>query len=510
MNKKQTWIVFFALAFLTVLVRLPSLIEPLDNDGGEIAYHARYIIRGEPLYGSHHPDHQLPGIYYTVALIFKLFGDHQVNLKLFLFPLIFACAWLLFLMGRSYVNDLTGVLGAVFYILVSAQVLLTGMMLKREPIANLPLTGGVLLTIILLHKNAPPRRFIWVGLLGAICILDKVIFVTPLVVAGVGILAIAWLERQQQGSLKTAVLRLAWMSIGLIIPLAATGAYFASLGLWDRLMLVFTLGVTWLNQTDQMSAAGMPRPFGFPLFWMGVNNIVLLIFGLLGTYRFARRAFPLRTTKQVIDLVFVLWLIISFALAGLRGGGYPYYVLLVVPSLAFMGAAEIGEAYQRWQAATAGKAPIIMTGFLIALVVGNFAWVNLDLYSHYISYRLGDSSYKDFLYGYKGTGPRSWNAQIIADYIADRTSPDDLIYVWSTDAQIYYFSDRKLPVDILWPVYISVSGPPERIFTPQTKYIIVDMPERLARPEWLMNGLARDYQLETTLAEKDIYRRNSP
>jgi hypothetical protein len=259
-----------------------------------------------------------------------------------------------------------------------------------------------------------------------------------------------------------------------------------------------------------MTASELPRPFGFPLFWMSVNNIALLIFGLIGAYRFSRRAIPLRNTANLLDLIPVLWMIISFALAGLRGGGFPYYVQLVVPSLAFMGAAEIGASYQRWHMVSTQRKSAFGVSILIALVVINFGWANLDLYSHYISYKLGQSSYKDFLYGYKGTGPRSWNAQLIADYIIAHTSPDDRIYAWSTDVQLYYFSDRNPPIDILWPYYVSATGPPERIFTSQTKYIIVDMPERLPRPDWLMNGLARDYQLETTLGEKDLYRRHPP
>lgn len=76
--------------------------------------------------------------------------------------------------------------------------------------------------------------------------------------------------------------------------------------------------------------------------------------------------------------------------------------------------------------------------------------------------------------------------------------------------QIYYFSDHNPPIDILWPYYVSATGSPERIFTPQTKYIIVDLPERLARPEWMLNGLAHYYHLETMNAGKELYRRQPP
>jgi len=303
MHIKRDWGIFLILALLTIAIRLPSFIEPLDNDGGAIAYQARQIIRGEPLYGSHHPDHQLPGVFYTAALGFKLLGDNQISLKIIIIPFILACAWLLFIMGRSNADDLTGFLAAVFYILVSAQILLTGTMVKIEPFANFPITAGVLGTIILLRKDAPARQFFWVGVIGAICILYKPIFVTPLAVAGIGILATSWLERKKTSAWKTAFLRIIWMSVGLILPLTLVGAYFASIGLWNRLLLVFTLGVSWINNTDNMSAAWLPRPFGFSVFWMGANNLVLLLIGLLGIYRFIRRAIPLRNINGVTDLI---------------------------------------------------------------------------------------------------------------------------------------------------------------------------------------------------------------
>lgn len=507
---KRDWYILLALVLLTIVVRLPSLIEPLDNDGGAIAYHARQIIRGNPLYSSHHPDHQLPGVFYTAALAFKLLGDNQLSLKIFILPFIIACAWLIFTMGRTIHSGLTGLVGAVFYILVSSQVLLTGTMVKIEPFANFPLTAGTLTTIMLLRKNAPARRFFWLGVLGAICILYKPIFITPMALAGIGILATAWLDRKQSNALKTVLHRLFWMLAGLSVPLMLTAFYFAALGLWDRLLLVFNLGVDWINNTDNMSASELPRPFGFPLFWMGVNNIALLLLGLFGLYRHIRRAFPIKGNGNVTNLILAFWMIISFALAGLRGGGYPYYVLLVVPSLAFMGASEIDYFHKKWKNDTGLKYNRLGSGTLAMLVIINFAWINLDLYRNYGAYETGQITLKDFLYGYKGTGARSWNAELIAEYIAERTTPDDLIYVWSTDIQIYYFADRRWPIDIPWPVYVSATGPPERVFTPQTKYIVIDSPERLVRPDWLLKGLARSYSLEAVIGEKEIYRLHSP
>ena len=73
--------------------------------------------------------------------------------------------------------------------------------------------------------------------------------------------------------------------------------------------------------------------------------------------------------------------------------------------------------------------------------------------------------------------------------------------------QLYYYADRLPPIDILWPPYVSATGPPERIFNQRTKYIVVDDIKIFSRPEWLLDGLEQNYQLETVINRMEIYRR---
>lgn len=515
MHKKYNWILFFLFALILIVIRLPSLDEPLDNDSGANAFLARQMLRGEILYDKFHPGHHLPGIYYTYEIAFKLFGDTPIAPKLFLLPWALACAWLVFQIGRSFLNDLSGLLGAVFFILVSSQLLLKGTTVEMEHFANLPLTGGVFLSIVLLRNKAPAWQFTWVGFIGAVCILYKIVFVAPLAIAGVSILAEAWLNRSQTHAWKIALLRLVWMAIGLLIPLAVVGAYFASLGLWDRVLLIFKIGFGYMGGSGMFP--WLPPPFGFPILWMAINNAALLVFGLLGTYRCTRRAIPLRNTENLINFMLVLWLVVSFAEAGLRRGGWHQYVLLVVPSLSLMAAFEVTMAYERWKTKTTERQAITGMSVMIALVVLNFGIMNYSLYSNYIVYKLGYISREDFIHGYTNTatktavlGTIALNAETIGIYLQAHTTPDDLIYLATESVQIYYYADREPPIDILWPDFIFATGPAERIFTPRTKYIVLDTPERIEHPQWLMDGLARDYDLETTIADHEIYRRRSP
>jgi hypothetical protein len=504
MYKKTLWISFFTL--LIFIIRLPSLNAILDTDSSVNAFFARQMMNGEILYDKYHPAHHLPGIYYTFVFAFKLFGDSSIAPKLLLLFFFVASTWLIFRMGCVFFDDYAGILGAIFYVLASSQVTLSGMTFEMEHFANLPLTATLFLYLILLRKNSPAIQFIWVGVLGAVCILYKIIFIGPMAAIGISIIAEAWLERKQPGNGKKIFLRTISIILGFMIPLVLVGGYFASMGLWNRVVLVFTLGFNYFND-KALLPGGMvfPKPFGFPLFMIAMNNIALLVFGSIGTYRLIRCAFPMRNSQDLTQFTLVLWIIISFGLAGLRGSGFAHYVLVVVPPLSLMAGFEISTTYQRWQTTAPGKRALFGAGVMMILVVINFFWRNYDLYHRYIQYSLGQASQKDEYFTY---AQDQVEVLAVIDYLKLHSTSEDYIYVWSTNLQAYYYADRLPPMEILWPEYVSATGAPQRIFNPLTKYIIVD-PVKI-RPQWLTDGLEMKYVLEAIVEEQEIYRRKEP
>jgi 4-amino-4-deoxy-L-arabinose transferase-like glycosyltransferase len=494
--KRATLSYFFMLTALVVALRLPSLNRLLDTDSSVNAFFARQMLHGEILYDKFHPAHHLPGIYYTFVLAFKLFGDTPVAPKLLLIVFMLASTWLIFLMGRTFFNDFAGILGALFYILTTSQIYLAGMTAEMEHFANLPLIATMFLCLVLLRKNSPPIQFIWVGILAAICILYKVIFVGSLAAAGISMLIGVWLERNQIDSGRKLFSRLASMAIGLMLPLILVAGFFASMGLWQRLLLVFKLGFNYVNDTSLIVV--FPKPFGFPLFMIAMNNMALLVFGLIGTYRLVRRALPLRTPENLTNITLALWLIFSLALTGFRGGGFPHYPLIAIPPLALITGIEISLSYHNWQITSSKKRAMLGAGIMSALIVINFFWRNYDLYRQFIPKRPGQATIYQLSIGQQ---------EELFDYVASHTTPGDFIYVWSINLQLYYYADRLPPIDIVWPSYISATGPPERIFNPRTKYIVVDNAKIFSRPQWLLDGLEKDYRLETVINGMEIYRR---
>jgi hypothetical protein len=96
----------------------------------------------------------------------------------------------------------------------------------------------------------------------------------------------------------------------------------------------------------------------------------------------------------------------------------------------------------------------------------------------------------------------------LAEFVAAQTEPDDSVYYWSEDVQLYYLANRRSPIDMIWPIDIAASGPPQRVFTPQTQLIIIDRREPApAPPDWFMAELAANYLLEAEFDEQVVYRR---
>ena len=171
-----------------------------------------------------------------------------------------------------------------------------------------------------------------------------------------------------------------------------------------------------------------------------------------------------------------------------------------------MASIEMSGIYQRWKISSEKLANLGRSAF-IALVIFLSLWSNYSLYHDYAMYKLSRISHDKFLQSVYGEG---FAAQQISNYLKAHTSPDDFIYLWSIHVNVYYYADRQPPIDILWPTYIGATGSPSRIFNARTKYIVLDIPKGGQNPQWLTDGLAANYELETVIEGSEIYRRRAP
>ena len=508
---KGTWIFSAALLILVIILRLPALAQPISNDIGANAYGARLILQGEALYGFYHPAHHLPAIYYTYALIFSLLGDHPVVPQLFLIPWIWLNALVLFWIGRKISTPASGMLAAVFYVLIGSMTNLNGDTAEIELFANLPITAGIWLGTRLLEKHSRPPAFASVGALGALCVLYKAIYLAPLAAIGAALLLNAALEQKREAWGELCKIALAIFS-GFAAISGLVMLYFASLGLWPRLWLVFQLGSGYVGLQDSL-------PWYYilltPAILVVAANLIFFLLGLVGATRtlvLLPRALKLSRSKGLAQLMVIVWLLASILAAGISKFGYGHYALLVIPPLALLVGAEIGDLWARIRPRPGFYGFLrraTLPGLLMLAVIGNTVYTSDNYLGGYLKYLTGQIPLDEFVLQDTALGRDNTQASKIAEYLEQRTTPEERIFTWTELAQIPYLANRRSSSDVLWPIYISRLGPPERVFASKPAYVVIgpsflkDQPV----PDWLTNDLARDYQLETDFADYQIYRR---
>jgi hypothetical protein len=120
---------------------------------------------------------------------------------------------------------------------------------------------------------------------------------------------------------------------------------------------------------------------------------------------------------------------------------------------------------------------------------------------------MGLATYQDFLVSVPRQGPYDVNALQLADYLGSHTDPDDRIFLWSDNVQVYYYADRLSPIDLIWPVNIQARGNFRSIFTPRTRYVIFEENMVSEKPDWLPDNFEQLYQYETTIGGAQLYKR---
>ena len=514
LTRYSEWFIFIGITAAVVLIRYPSLEHPFGNDEGANAYHARLISRGEPLYGTHHSAHQLPGVYYSYALGFMLFGDSLWSIKFMVVLFTIGTAYLLHRTGRL-LTDATavGLLAALFYVVLSAHNQLAGMSAQNELFANLPRTAAVFSLLYFHIRQTSPWTFAVTGVLAALSFLYRANYLTPVAVTGFVLLAELWKYRAQSGAWKQTIWRGVWFSVGFVGTLGLVAAYFWAIGLLPRLLLVYPLGVKYVNFRNSVGSNLPPvyQPYWplYPLYGLYRTNVVTLIYGLFGLLTI----FIFRRYRSVGAISIVVWFLLAYAQTTVARVLFYHYYLLLLPPLALLAAYPIPALYRLLVDKIPGAGRT--AGWVAALVLVTAPlWVSFkaeeNYYRQFVRYKSGQQSFEDFLAkGLPFEADKFFQVQKLADYMKAHTTPDDLIYYWSGNVQVYYLADRRTPVDVVWPINVDATGPPERVFNPATKYIILGRSNAVReQPDWLLNGIDQYFIEEEKIDNQIIYRRS--
>ena len=146
---RPLWLLAGGGALVVLLAHLPVFAHRLlDGDEGVYGSIAALMNLGGHLYADGGVDNKPPGIFWTYAATFALFGQYQMNAIHALALVVTAATCLaLFLIGRSTAGPRAGVLAAIFYGILTAAGNPRLLAANTELFMTLPLTVSFLLTV---------------------------------------------------------------------------------------------------------------------------------------------------------------------------------------------------------------------------------------------------------------------------------------------------------------------------------------------------------------------------
>jgi 4-amino-4-deoxy-L-arabinose transferase-like glycosyltransferase len=433
---------FLALASALLLVRLPSLVQPMGADQGLYTYVGDRILAGDVPYRDAW-DQKPPAIHYTYA-VFRAIRGGEWTVPAADLAAAAVAGWLLFRLGGVLIGPSTGAVSALLFLLLSnpAFTRLDGVRLRAqcETFIAVAVTGAFLL-LARPRRAAARSAALGAGVLLGIAFIFKY---NTIVYAGAAIAAL-WLWA-----------RLTWSDVvrigaGFCIPFAAILIVFAASGaLRAFYAATFTYNVQYSGETYSGPTHVLAYLATFPierarvdaLWTLGGAGCLLLI------------AAATRRREALFAPMWVGAACISIAINGSRG--LPQYFVQANPALA-LAAAWGGSLAWSWlrERLSVPVARVAAVSVLTLVAIG--VWrVNqfpklVEQTAFDARYALGRMERAEYLSRY--ADERKYSARAAADlagFLQAHSEPTQRVYVFGFSCAAYVGSGRASASRFFW------------------------------------------------------------
>ncbi|MCC6615871.1 MAG: glycosyltransferase family 39 protein [Anaerolineae bacterium] len=423
-----------AIVVLTCLIALPMLTYPLGRDQGEFAVIGRGLLQGKvPYVDLWNP--KPPAIFFVYAAAMSLFGQTAPALRaidLLVMPFLLASVgWI----GRRLFSPRIGLwaalLFAVFYFSETFWTLT-----QNDGIAVLPMCLALIAALKAAERS--PRVFAWSLASGAL--MGVVVwFKYPFALFAL-VLLLAYgqrLPRQETRALRSWAVFALPAALGGLIAIGAGIAWLVSAGAWEAFVesARVTASYTALGAQPDALAEAAATALGFRWSHWGL----LFILAAVGVLSIRRRA--------GVPFTFA-WLLIAFAIMLVQLRGYDYHWLPMLPPLVLLGACGLTRALDL---VASRLSPLAAPRWLsLAVALALIAILVNGIYPQTWRYLTGAEdrlTYEDrFVAGEFVAG----ESARVADYLRERNTPGDSLYVWGFRPEIYYLSGLNPPTRFIF------------------------------------------------------------
>jgi hypothetical protein len=410
---------------LAVIIRLRLLAMPLDRDEGEFGYMAQLMLRGDSCL--HAYNYKLPGVSSFYALFMLAFGQTDRGIHQGLLLVNLATITVLYLLARRWFSPLTAAAAGLVYAFMSVDPALLGTAALAEHFVSFFALLGLWLLEIGLDKKQ--RRFVagaGVAMGLAFTMKQPAIYFGALGLALIG--RAAWgAQKARHGDFLRDV---AAYGIGAALPLLVIIGYAAAHGELGLLVKwkytyprVYGGLLTWKQSMEELRFAGsdIRQHFGYVYALAGIGMVAL------GFSRPSRR------------MVFPMFGLLVASLLAVAMGRYfrNHYFLMLLPWVVM----QAGFLIQ-WIGARAPKrfARVLPVVLLLAASLPGVIRARRS----YFLVSAADLCTRIYPGNFFTQGP------LIGKWLREKTSEDDQVAIFGSEAELYFYSRRKAATGYLF------------------------------------------------------------
>jgi hypothetical protein len=417
---RRVWLLFATVVFVLVIaIRIRLLGIPLERDEGEYAYNGQLMLQGIPPYKLAY-NMKFPGTYAAYAGAMSLFGQTISGIHLGLLLVNAATIVLIFFLGRRLVNSTTGLAAAITYAILTLSPSVFGLAAHATHFVMLPVVGATLLLLKQSDRKAILSLFASGLLFGIGLLMKQPAFFFILF----GAIYLVSNDIRRRVGLRVILLRNLIFGGGAILPFGITCLLLWYAGVFDKFWF-------WTIHYAREYATVVPLPEALHIFADTATKVIgaswtlwlLAGFGLLaGVWHKATRT----------STSFLLGLFAASALA-LSSGLYfrEHYFILVLPAVSLL----VGIAISKLTARVASNTEIVR---FVPLFLLSAAVCLPIILAEKLFFEASPVEACRMIYDLTPF-PDSIR---IAEYVRDRTGPENTVGILGSEPQIYFYSNR--------------------------------------------------------------------
>ncbi|AFM24527.1 hypothetical protein Desti_1819 [Desulfomonile tiedjei DSM 6799] len=424
---------------LVVGVRIHLSDIPLERDEGEYAYAGQLMLEGIAPFSRAY-NMKLPGIYMAYAAIMALLGQTHVAIHLGLLIVNVATCILVLFLGRRLWDDMTGFCGAIFFAILSLSPDVDGVFANSEHFVLLPALGGILLLFYALDSGKR-LAFLAAGILMGLGFTIKQHGVFFILFGVFTIVVTEW--RRSNSTFRKSLLHVLIFVVGAALPYLLLCVIMWKAGVFDRFWF---WTVTYAREyVSQIPLSMVPDILVYNHRETVANAFVIWLLAVTGLLYMLVRVRS--DNRSVPAIAFLL-----FSVASVCPGLYfrSHYFILLVPAISICAGVTVSAL---WKSAKE-KISVPVAGALVGIItIVAVSWV---CYSCRQFLFQSDSSTASRMVHGANPFPESL---IVADYLAQNTSPDDTVAVLGSEPQIFFYSQRKSATGFIYTYPLTEGHP---------------------------------------------------